>query len=223
MVKKAADCSRMHLFETNPTQAVNYNDRKAWIDAVMALGQATDDAGLRVREEDPKKAQEYYEAAFALGRKLYEERVTWGELNKGLSIMTMSAEAMAWIADKAKDSSRVDALQKFVELVQPYQSDLQEKVAAPIGNPVESYGAKYAGDVFAVAKDPKLERCWRVEAILHMGRYRWNVADDRKGDQMWAAKELTKLELESDPVIHTAVEAAKNLTQEQQFKTGSGQ
>jgi hypothetical protein len=223
LVRQAADCSRMHLFETNPTQAVNYHDKKAWIEAVMALGQTTDDAALRVPDDQPKKAEELYKAAFALGRRLYEERVTWDELNKGLSIMTMTSGAMAKLADNAKDGPRVDLLSDFNSKVGSYQSDLQDSVASPLGNPVESYGAKYAGDVFAVAKDPKLERCWRVEAILHLGRYRWNVADNRKGDQMWAGKELTKLELESDPVIRTAVQAAKNLTQEQQFKTGSGQ
>jgi len=222
-VKQAVDCAGMRLFDKDPKQFINYNAKNAWIDALMALGQATNDVGLQFRESEPKKAKEYYDAAFVLGRNLFQERATWEELNKGLSIMTMSTSAMTWLSDKAADSARVDVLQKFTDQVQAYHGDLQEKVASPLGNPVESYASKYAGDIFAAAKSPSVERCWRTTAILHLGHYRWNVAEDRKGDQKWAPKELKILEANSDPAIHTAADAAMNLTVEEQRMTGSGQ
>lgn len=225
-ILQGAKCSHMHLFDMNPKQAIGYRS-KPWIDAVMGLGQATADAGLRLRKDHPDEAQKYYSAAFELGRKLFEERVSWDEVNKGLSIMTMSAEAMTPLADKRKDGHRVDALQKFASETNQYHTTLQEQVASPLGNPVESYGAKYAGDVFAVAKNVDLERVWRIEAILHLGHYRWDVAPDDKGDQIWAPRELDNLDKSlniknQDVAIKAAVQAAQSLTLEQQRMTGGG-
>jgi hypothetical protein len=224
LIVKGASCSRMHLFDMNPSQAISYG-AKPWIEAVTALGQATDDAGLRLRKDHPEEAQKYYEAAFELGRKLFEERVSWDEMNKGLSIMSMSADAMATLADMRKDGAKVDAYKHFADGVKNYQATLQEKVASPLGNPVESYSAPYAGDVFAAAKDITVERPWRVEAIMHMGHYRWDVVPQNKGDQIWAPRELDNLEKSmnpknQDPAIKTAVKAAQNLTADQHHMTG---
>ena len=72
-IKEAVDCAGMHLFDKDPKQFINYNPRNAWIDALMALGQATNDVGLQFRDSDPKTAKEYYEAAFMLGRNLFQE------------------------------------------------------------------------------------------------------------------------------------------------------
>lgn len=225
-ILQGANCSHMHLFDMNPKQAISYG-AKPWIAAVMALGQATADAGLRLRKDHPEEAQKYYSAAFELGRKLFEERVSWDEASKGLSIMSMSAEAMAKLADMRKDGHRVDALQKFAAETNQYHTTLQEQVASPLGNPVETYGAKYSGDVFAAAKDVNVERPWRVEAILHLGHYRWDVAPGNKGDQIWAPRELDNLDKSyniknQDPAIKTAVQAAQNFTLEQQRMTGGG-
>lgn len=224
LILKGASCGHMHLFDMNPKQAISYG-AKPWIAAVMGLGQATDDAGLRLRKDHPEEAQKYYSAAFELGRKLFDERVSWDEMNKGLSIMSMSADAMAWIANEHHDTAHVDAYHKFASEVAAYHTTLQEKVASPLGNPVESYGAPFAGDVFAAAKDVSVERPWRVEAILHLGHYRFNVTPANKGDQVWAPRELENLETSNniknqDLAIKTAVQAAQNLTLEQQRMTG---
>ena len=224
---KATECGQMHLFDKNPRQAIGYEATKPWPEALMALGQSANDAGLRLRDDKPEEAKKFYNAAFALGEKMYEERIAWPELNKGLSIMSLSAGSLAKLADNAHDGARVDALRKFLEDLDQYHTTLQEKVASPLGNPVESYSAPFAGDVFAAAKNPAVERCWRVEAILHLGHYRWMVADDRKGDQAWAVKELHALSSSLDPknqdvAIKTAVAAAEALTVDQQRLTGSG-
>jgi hypothetical protein len=224
LILKGASCGHMHLFDMNPKQAISYG-AKPWIDAVMGLGQATDDAGLRLRKDHPDEAQKYYSAAFELGRKLFNERVSWDEMNKGLSIMSMSAEAMASLADLRHDGQHVDAFHKFHQQVDAYHSTLQDKVASPLGNPVESYGAPFAGDVFAAAKDVNVERPWRVEAILHLGHYRFNVTQSNRGDQIWAPRELDNLDKSNniknqDLAIKAAVQAAQNLTLEQQRMTG---
>ena len=233
---QAADCAHMHLFDVNPKEVINYDSKKPWIDAIMGLGESAAAAGFRLRGDNPKEAAKYYRAAFNFGRNLFEERVTWDEMNRGMSIMRMAAEGLTKMADDAKNGTRVDALQHFTERLHDYQDTLQEKVATPIANPIENpvdansswHGGRiYSGDIFAIAKNPAVDRVWRIEAILHIGRYHWNVGDDRAGDQRAAPKELDLLSKSPDPrnqdtVIKTAINAAQNLTEDQQRLTGGG-
>ncbi|HEY2586383.1 MAG TPA: hypothetical protein VGI81_11520 [Tepidisphaeraceae bacterium] len=226
LILDGAKCARMHLFETNPTQAIGYG-AKPWMEAIMNLGQATNNAGLWLRNDHPDDALKYFVATFELGRKLFEERVSWDEVSRGMSLMTAAAEQMTELANRNHDGPRVDMLQKFAQKVNQYHTDLQDKVASPLGNPVESYAAQYSGDVFAAAKNVNVERPWRVAAILHLGHYRWNVADGNKGDQIWAPKELDALDKSPDPknqdiAIKTAIHEAQNLTLDQQRMTGGG-
>jgi hypothetical protein len=72
--------------------------------------------------------------------------------------------------------------------------------------------AANAGDVIRFAKMAK-ERMFRVEAILKLGRYRFDSA--RGADQLAAPRILGELEKDPDPVIETAAEAALGLTIEQ--------
>lgn len=227
LIVQAADCSRMHLFDVNVQQVINYDDHKPWIVALAALAQATSDAGLRLRDDNPREARKYYQAAFLLGQRLYNEGVAWPELNQALSIMSMAAGGLASVAEKAKDPGRAEELKKFQEQTDAYHQQLQDQIASPLGNPVESYASKYAGDIFAVAKNPDAPQVWRVEAILHLGRYRWNVSDARAADQQWAPKELDKLATSPDPrnsqpAIRAAIRAAQHLTLDQQQRTGGG-
>jgi hypothetical protein len=54
---------------------------------------------------------------------------------------------------------------------------------------------------------------FRVEAILKLGRYRFNSA--RAADQLAAPRILKTLEADPDPAIQTAARAAQGLTVEQ--------
>lgn len=224
-ILEGADCSHMHLFDMNPTQAISY-DKKPWIEAVIGLGQATTNVALRFKAlHQPDEAQKYYAAAFELGRKLFEERVSWDELSAGLTIMYSSARAMVPLDKDRNDAAKAEACRHFADETFAYRESLQEKVASPLGNPVESYSAPFAGDVFAVAKDPALERPWRVEAILHLGHYRYDVAPQNKGDMIWAPRELDALDKSlnsknSDVAIKTAIHAAQHLTADQHHMTG---
>jgi hypothetical protein len=219
LILQAADCSRMGLFENNPKQIINYQNPKPWIEALMALGQATVNTGFNLNDSKPREAKKYYEAAFALGEKMFDERVAWPELNNGLSIMSMGTEQLTVLADHAKEGVRVDVLRKLKGDIDDYRNKLQDKVDSPLGNSAESYAAPFSGDVFAIAKDTKVDRIWRVEAILHIGHYRWGVGPGRAGDQTAAVPELQKLESSPDPkndtIIKTAARAAQDLTVEQ--------
>jgi hypothetical protein len=226
LILEGANCSHMHLFDRNPTQAISYG-KKPWIDAVAGLGEATTNAALRLKaQHHPEDAQKYYAAAFELGRKLFEERVSWAEANQGLTIMYTASGELAKLANQSHDTARVDACQHFADQTHAYRDTLQEKVASPLGNPAESYSAPFAGDVFAAAKDVSADRIWRVEAIMHLGHYRFDVAPQNKGDMIWASRELDALgnsiKIENqDVAIKTAIRAAQNLTAEQHHMTGN--
>ena len=222
LIVEAADCSHMHLFGLNPRQLINYDNRHEWIESLSALAHTTDDVGLRLRDNKPREARKYYEASLRLGQNLYNERITWPELTNALSILSESSRALAKLADLEHDTVRKESLTRFSGEVDDYHNTLQEQVASPLGNPVESFASTYAGDIFAVAKSSQADRLWRVEAILHIGRYRWNVADGHQGDQTWAPRELRKLQADPDPIIHLAVQQAQDLTVEQQRATGGG-
>lgn len=224
---QATDLSRMDLFESHPQLLINYNNEQPEIDALMKMADAASTVGLGYTVDDkPEKAVPCFRAVFALGRRLFDERVTWREMSAGLSIMAEAARGMAKLADQTREGARGDVLRKFQAETDAYRTKLQETVASPLSNPVETYAGKYAGDVFAVAKNPDVARVWRVQAILHLGRYRWNVSDEHRGDQAWAERELTLLEgsldpKNADPVIITAIHAARSLTLEQQRLTNS--
>jgi hypothetical protein len=71
---------------------------------------------------------------------------------------------------------------------------------------------QYAGDVFYFARHAP-ERMWRVEAIMKIGRYRYNAG--RVGDQRSAIKVLKELSNDPDPVVRAAANEAQELTIEQ--------
>ena len=223
------DCGRMALFESKPQELVSYALEHPSLDALSNISNAANTVGLGLMlDEKYEAAKPYFEASFAAGRHLFSERVTWQEMSLGMSMISDGAQNLAKLADRTREGARADVLRKFQDGIDKYRTELQTSVASPLSNPVESYGSKYAGDIFAIAKDTHVERVWRVLAIMHLGRYRWNVADDRKGDQYWADQELANLSSSLDPknadqVILMAIHAAQGLTVEQQRISAAAQ
>jgi hypothetical protein len=234
---EAGDCSRMTLFESNPQQLVNYGNGGGDMEAILKIADSSNTIGLGnivdakeikdVMEKQRKldAARPYFNAVFSLGMHLFDERVTWREMKSGMSVMSDAMRNLAQLADEAHDSARGDALRKDEQDLDRYRDTLEENVASPLNNPVESYASKYAGDIFAIAKETSVDRVWRVSAILHLGRYRWNVADDRGGDQVWAVRELRAMDNSVDPkntapVILAAIHAARGMPLQQQRLSG---
>jgi len=221
LVVQARDCGRMHLFDSRPQDLVNYDNDQPPLDALTKLGEATNTIGLGLAVDNKaEEARPYFLGAFNLGRNLFEERITWRELSVGLTLMSEAAQNLARIADQTREVARAEQFRRFQAETDKYRNQLQEGVAAPLGSASESYAGKFAGDIFDIAMNANVERVWRVQAILHLGRYRWNVSDEHRGDQAWADKELRILETSldarnSDPAILAAVHAAQNLTLEQ--------
>jgi hypothetical protein len=225
LLRQAADMKRMTLFETRPQYLVNYNNEYPELEALNKISDAADTIGLGARLDGKyDDAKQLFNSVFALGRHLFDERVTWREMSAGIGMMSDASQNLAKVADDEKDGARAAVLRHLQEELDKYRAELQDKVASPLTNPVESYAGKYSGDIFAIAKDASVERVWRVAAILHLGRYRWNVADGHRGDQVWGHRALKSLDgsidpANTDPVIRSALDAAINLTLEQQRKS----
>ena len=75
---------------------------------------------------------------------------------------------------------------------------------------------QHTGDIFEIANRSQ-ERMWRVEAILKLGRMKFDVGGNRGrfGDQAGAKRYLKSRVSDPDPFIKTAAKAAKDLTIEQ--------
>src|SRR5579859_1318905 len=169
LLRQATDFRRMVLFETRPQLLVNYNNEVPELDALIKIADAADTIGLGAHLDGKfDDAKQLFSAVFALGRHLFDERVTWREMSAGIGMMSDASRNLAKVADDEKDGARAAVLRHLQEELDKYRNDLQEKIASPLTNPVESYAGKYSGDIFAIARDPSVERLWRVEAILHL-------------------------------------------------------
>ena len=199
----AATCSQMSLFSSAPAEVINYGP-KPELQAIRLAGLCAIRLGLLLtRQAKPDEAMEWYQAAFALGARLYEERLVLDELMAGLELMSAAARAMG--------DGNAQA-QTFLNGYQEYDRARLQPLRRAIGSIDPGVIATHSGDVFHIARSAK-ERMWRVEAILKLGRMRYNAA--RLADQQAATRALEQLSDDPDPVIRAAANAARNLSIEQ--------
>jgi len=212
----AAPCASMNLFGAKPEAIVRYgavND----LEALRVLGQiAAVRFGLVLeKSEKPDDAMTYYEAVFSLGAKLFAERVTYPEMELGLSLMGLVTQPMQRILKSKDETDRATAIERFEagrrklynERVQPMARVLRSIDAGVVG--------QHAGDVFYFAESAK-ERMWRIEAILAMGRMRYFVgAGGTLGNQRGASQLIKQYANDPDPFIRHAAKVARELTIEQ--------
>jgi hypothetical protein len=200
LLPRAAACSQMRLFSSTPAEVVHYGP-KPELQAIRLAGLCAIRLGLLLtREVKPDEAMEWYRAAFALGARLYEERLVLDELMAGLELMSAAARAMG---DKNAQA------QTFLNGYQEYDRARLQPLRRAIGSIDPGVIATHSGDVFHIARSAK-DRMWRVEAILKLGRMRYNAA--RLADQQAATRALEELSDDADPVIRAAANAARNLT-----------
>ena len=199
----ARPCSRMTLFAAAPAEVLNYGP-KPELQAIRVAGFCAIRLGLLLnREGKSDEAMKQYEAAFALGARLYEERLVLDELLVGLELMSAAARAMGEANAQAP---------RFLSAYQEYDRARLQPLRRAIGSIDPGVIATHTGDVFHLARSAK-DRVWRVEAILKLGRLRYNAA--RLADQQAATRALDQLIGDADPVIRAAANAARNLSIEQ--------
>jgi hypothetical protein len=203
----ATHSASANIFAANPSEIVNYNDDKPALDALRTLGACAIRAGQLIEKDQPQHAMQLYEATFSLGTKLYQERLIYAELDAGLTMMAQSATLIGLL-----EPDRADATRKFNETRKDFVVSQIQPTLRILSSIDQKVLEEHAGDVFYFAQHAS-ERMWRVEAILKIGRYRFNAG--RVGDQRAAMSALEKLSHDPDPTIRAATNAAENLTEQQ--------
>ena len=223
LVIEGASAKRANLFAQRPEVLVNYKFPWPELDAISELGQFCNSVGhyYVVRKPDEKLAKRYLHAGFSLGAKLFDERVTHAEMMAGVKLMQGAVLSLKELAKQQKDAARLAALDRFANETSAWHTPSVNNLYQKINSTERNDLLAHAGDVFEVAQTHP-DRMWRVEAILKLGRYRYNAP--RRSDQVWAQRMLgdkperwgfadpTK---DPDPAVKTAAAAAKGLTLDQ--------
>ncbi len=217
LVVEATKCKDLKLFTKDAEKVINFDREKAPIEALRKIGEITaTKASYLAAKKDYDAARRYAEAAFALGAKMYGERVVYEELDAGLGIMGAGAGSLLRIAKDSGDTRTMAQIQAFDAARRAYFKDSSRafdlhRITKTIdGN---TSGAR-AGDVFALAEKSK-ERLWRVEACLQLARTKHNVGEEGKAaDQRHAQILLRKLaDTDPDPIVRTAATRARDITE----------
>jgi hypothetical protein len=204
-------CKSLTLFSKTASEVINFERTKPPIEALKSLGEAAALKALVLLRSDKKEeAQKFADAAFALGFKMYNERVVFEEFETGLAIMSMADGAMKQI-----DPSRVAQITAFEKARIKYFNDKLfdlRKITKTIDGKISG---ERAGDVFALAEKSK-ERMWRVEACLQLARTHRFVGEEGRGsDQRKAQEVLVRLATDPDPVVRTAAIKARDITEQE--------
>lgn len=209
---QATHCRTTSIFASRPEAIVNYANAHPPLEALRTLGDILIRHALLSRQS-PDVAKQYYEAAFSLGGKLFVERLTYAEMSLGIDLMSRSVAGMKQLATTQKDTERVRQLEAFESKLTSFVRDKvlpQWQIVSAIDQRIVE---RHAGDIFLLARESH-ERMWRVEALLKLGRYRYNAG--RASDQRAAGRTVQRIAREAtDPVIQQAAEAAQNLSIEQ--------
>ena len=211
LVLDATHLSRMNLFAKNPQAIVDYQSDHPALDDLSKIGQDLESAALTCRKDHPDQAMSLLQAAYSLGANLYRERVDYDEFSQGMGLMNGAVTAMAEM--EPPDSSRQKLLQaQQQKILEFYESNVKPIYDDVISKADQQSIAEHAGDIFRFAAKAK-ERMFRVEAILKLGRYRFDAA--RAADQLAAPRFLRQFQRDPDPAVQAAAQAAANLTIEQ--------
>jgi hypothetical protein len=211
-IKEGTKLSGMRLFEAEPASVINYDSTKTDIPALEAVGLAAARWGLLIHKEQPKEALELFEAAFGLGAKMFNERVTLDEARAGLGLMASSTTYIAKLSKTLGDNERAEAALAFDEARKAFNEEHLNAMTRILTSIDPNVMGKHVGDIFVIAERSK-ERMWRVEAIRKLGMIRVAaMRGKRKGDQLGALRAARKYAQDNDPVIAAAGQAASSLT-----------
>lgn len=202
------------IFANEPTAVITY-DETPKLDVIFSLGHLLARAGLLAQTDNPSAAIPYFQAEFALGDRLYTERLTTMEFTSGLELLAESAGGLSRALDKSHQPDRAAAVRQFDTNRLHFYNDRIVPMLKIIRSIDPNTVSDHAGDIFYIA-DHATERMWRIEAIFALGRMRYFVGPDgRIGDQRGASRTLKKLQQSPDPLISLAATKALNLTLEQ--------
>jgi hypothetical protein len=127
-------------------------------------------------------------------------------------MMAETSTLMQQLAHASGDEARAQAIAAFDQGRRTYFRDRVLPMESILETVDQATLEAHAGDVLFYARHA-VERVWRVEAILSLGRYRFNAG--KGADQRSAMTTIKELCEDNDPVIQTAATAARDLTIEQ--------
>ena len=203
-----------NIFSANASQVVTYGETPS-LDALKTLGHLCAHAALLKQSDNPAEAQKYFQAEFALGEKLYFERLTVSEFVAGLELLSESAGGLTRLLEKSGEPDQAAKFHEFDQARMNYYNDRILPVLKVLQSIDANIIADHAGDLFYIERNSQ-ERMYRVEAIFALGRMRYYAgADGRIGNQSGAIQELKRLTKNSDPIIQLAASQGRDLTIEQ--------
>ncbi|HEX4796144.1 MAG TPA: hypothetical protein VH370_20310 [Humisphaera sp.] len=218
-IVKAGGCSSADIFRSRPKDLINYRAEFPEVDALTALANMTIAAGLLYKSDlDYDKARTYINAGFELGRKMFDERLTFVEMGAGLGLMQGGASALQALAKDKGETGLSEPAAQFAKDAQATATKLIDCYKI-IGGIDETYYGRYSGDIFKIATSPTADPMWRVEALKHIGHYQYSSVS--KVDQIYAKRLLQKMAADStlDPIVKTAAVAARDLSLEEHRNT----
>ncbi len=216
LLTQAARFSGGSIFQTAPQLLIHYNNESPKLKDAQRLGKASMRAAQIVRTINPAAAMAHLQAAFVLGHRLFDERITYEELNLGLQLLAESAAAMKQLARETGAADRLGRIEAF----DAQRLSLTKTRVLPIASRIRTLdGATLSANVGNIrnwAKDKSTDRVWRVEATLALGRLRFGVGPTgTSGDQTAAGRALQVLLKDEDAKVRAAAAQGRALTIEQ--------
>ena len=212
LLTQASRCADMALFVKTPSELLNYRPETPGVETMEKLGRMANQIGLLHRlGKKPQEARRYFEAMFALGYHLYDERLAWVEFTAGVNLMADAARGLAKLEADQNNPEHARSLEHFADAVDQYKLKQFElyKVVSTIDS---STVGRHGGDILALARNSP-EPMWRGEAILALGRMKFNTP--YRGDQLAATREVQQWVNDSNPAVRAAANAASALTLQQ--------
>jgi hypothetical protein len=207
LLVSARHLKTMTLFAVDLGDVVNYDNDRPRLEKLFAAGEWSYKIGLSLNVHgNTQDGTACLEAAFALGRQLFDERITFDECQKGMQLMADAATARRENVERL--SVAWDRLEKFTRQMDEYQTQHLIPIWQTIGSVDQEVIDRSAGDVAMLAEQSR-ERMWRVESTLKLGRFRFNAGSG--GDQAGATRLLRKLIDDPDPAVSRAAQMALKL------------
>jgi hypothetical protein len=130
-------------------------------------------------------------------------------------MMREAAILLARLAERQKDSATQAKYQDFDRQLESWMKNRFTPLNTVVNSLDAGHIKRHAGDVFKLASRSP-ERVWRVEALMKVGRYKYNAGST--WDQLWAKRFLAEPARvgEQDATAHPdrAVAAAARLARD---------
>lgn len=215
---EAAGCGSMSLFADRPQELIRYDhpgNRREALEALLQAGRAAVQIGLAYRiEHKADEARRHLEAAFALGEKLFRERLVFDEAQAGYELMISASLALAKLEEESGNGARAAQIQSFADQTRSYFDQRVRPIWEAVSSIDPAVSQQHAGDVFVLAVRSE-ERMWRVEAAMKLGLLR--RMSSRAGDQRGAGRVLKEIaeDPKEDPIVRSASVLGRDLSLEE--------